>query len=685
MKVKIITISVLLAIASAGHGTNTGSDSLYYWFQGEKYPIQPVADRQAIIYSMDRPSKVGDAITLLKTGAYDSKRTFAIVKNDAVSQNGLTSDMSKTTAPVFVHGNDTILFTENCIVRLKPDTPGVNFLEIIAPYKSGVIDTLRRNTYRIHCTDCYQALALSNLLYENGMAEWAEPDFVSLTAKAHALDDQYYLYNPYNYNATNNINVHKAWQITKGCRNIRVAVLDCGVDASHEAFKDGSGNSRVAEGVSAFAGPIVDIHGTACAGIIAASHSTKMYGIAPEVTIVPVRIAEHSKNYAPANTIANGIYWAFSASGGNADILSNSWGGGSSNQVIAAIQDAQVYGRGGDYERNIRGKGSVVVFSSGNQGNNSVNLYGQYAICVGALGADGQLAINRETNQRYSNIGPGLDLVAFGGHMNKDKDNDGLMDGDIHTLRLNNKYTSTFVGTSAACPQASGVAALMLSVNPNLTAKQVEDILFRTATDMGPKGRDDNYGYGLVNAFEAVKEALLEASFVDFGVETGTLTKLDDKIDFTLNKSRGGLDALIIYKADRYKLSLTLPYITNLVWPLKDGVSSDKSYNSSKNWYGITYANGKTTITTYYYFVRYAAAGSRVDKWFPVDPTSGENFLIRRKVPQSLELNNVHNTDTKAYASKEILLQPGFEVTQGAEFETVFKNDINEDEVLNCR
>ncbi|MDE7150346.1 MAG: S8 family serine peptidase, partial [Bacteroidales bacterium] len=677
----------LLALASAGHGNNTGSDSLYYWFQGEKCHVQPVTERQAIIYSSDTPSEVVDETAFLKTGTYDSKRTFSIIKSSEATHNNQKVKMSKTTEiPVFVNGNDTILFTEKCIVRLKPDTPGVNFLEIIRPYSSEKIDTLRRNTYRIHCADCYQALALSNLLYESGIAEWAEPDFVSLTTRAHALDDQYYLYNHYNYNAANNINVHKAWRITKGCRNIRVAVLDCGVDASHEAFKDGSGNSRVEEGVTAFAGPLGDIHGTACAGIIAASHSDKMYGIAPEVTIVPVRIAEHSKNYAPASTIAEGIYWAFSPLGGYADILSCSWGGGNSNQVVAAIKDAQVYGRGGDYERNIRGKGSVVVFASGNQGNNSVNLYGQYAICVGALGADGQLAINRETNRRYSNIGPGLDLVAFGGHMDKDKDNDGFNDGDIYTLRLHDKYTSTFTGTSAACPQVSGVAALMLSVNPNLTAKQVEDILFRTATDMGPKGRDDSYGHGLVNAFEAVKESLLETAFVDFSFEDGILEKTDEDIlTFTLKKDRGNLNALTVYKADRYKLSLTLPYITDLAWLIKDGISKYTSYNDGKNWYEVKHENGQTIITTYYFYIRYILGGQRIPQWFPTDPTTGKNFLVRRKVPQSLKLNNTQNTNTKAYASSEILLQPGFEVKQGTEFETVFTNDIDEYKVLNCK
>ena len=68
-------------------------------------------------------------------------------------------------------------------------------------------------------------------------------------------------------------------------------------------------------------------------------------------------------------------------------------------------------------------------------------------------------------------------------------------------------YTNTFGGTSAACPVVSGVSALVLSENPNLTLAQVKDILYTTAIDMGSSGRDNTYGNGRVNAFAAVQAA----------------------------------------------------------------------------------------------------------------------------------------------------------------------------------
>ena len=65
-------------------------------------------------------------------------------------------------------------------------------------------------------------------------------------------------------------------------------------------------------------------------------------------------------------------------------------------------------------------------------------------------------------------------------------------------------YIGTFGGTSGAAPQVSGVAALMLSVNPNLTESQVRTILNETATDMGTSGFDNTFGHGRLNAQAAL-------------------------------------------------------------------------------------------------------------------------------------------------------------------------------------
>ena len=87
----------------------------------------------------------------------------------------------------------------------------------------------------------------------------------------------------------------------------------------------------------------------------------------------------------------------------------------------------------------------------------------------------------------------------------------------------NSKNTYDYVdfrGTSASCPQVAAVAALVLSINPNLTSKEVCDIIERTARKIGNKSYSTNnnrpngtwneyYGYGLVDAEAAVKAAKL--------------------------------------------------------------------------------------------------------------------------------------------------------------------------------
>jgi hypothetical protein len=87
--------------------------------------------------------------------------------------------------------------------------------------------------------------------------------------------------------------------------------------------------------------------------------------------------------------------------------------------------------------------------------------------------------------------------------------------GDVVTLdRMGNlgyeagNYTNRFGGTSAACPQVSGVAALILSANSNLTETQVRTTLQNTASDMGSTGFDNSFGFGRVNACAAVSAVL---------------------------------------------------------------------------------------------------------------------------------------------------------------------------------
>ncbi|MEJ7820685.1 MAG: S8 family serine peptidase [Chitinophagaceae bacterium] len=353
--------------------------------------------------------------------------------------------------------------------------------------------------------DIQKIFDVANKIYESDLVKWSHPNF--FVPIEHFTNDplytqQFYLKNTGQGGGTAgiDINVENAWNITKGNSSIKIAVIDDGVE-DHEDLSgrvlsgytprdQTSGNGRPTNAAGTG-------HGEACAGIIAATQDNNIgiAGIAPNCMIVPVNIF-----YGGETTLdlSNAINWAWNQ--GQADVLSNSWGYGTSSQtetgfdaIIQAIYNARTQGR--------NGKGSVVVFASGN-GSTSVSFPAnvQDVITVGAIQKTG-------TIWGYSNTGQEMDVVTVSGNTN--------LLGDITTTdRMGSlgyetgNYTNTFGGTSAACPQVSGVAALVLSVNSTFTEAQVRTLLQNTATDMGAIGFDNSFGFGRVNACAAVIGAL---------------------------------------------------------------------------------------------------------------------------------------------------------------------------------
>lgn len=323
--------------------------------------------------------------------------------------------------------------------------------------------------------------------------DWCEPKFYS---KINFFDDplysqQYYLKNIGQMGGTPgiDINVEPSWNITKGSPNIKIAVVGAGVEAHEDLDTNLLPGYTVGGGTGA---PTTSAHGEACAGIIAALHNNiGIKGIAPNCKIVPVNIAPYSV-FASNFEIAVALNWAWH----HADILSCSWGNiEPSSYVDAAIDSARVFGR--------NGKGCPVIFASGNDNPyRNVPYPNNYngVITVGAIDKNGNIWY-------YSDRGPSMDFVAPSGDVN---DN-----GDVVTLDLmgskgknSGNYVYNFGGTSAACPQVAGVVALMLSANPYLTENRIDTILQQTAIDMGSSGFDNTYGYGRVNAYNAVEAVL---------------------------------------------------------------------------------------------------------------------------------------------------------------------------------
>jgi hypothetical protein len=312
-----------------------------------------------------------------------------------------------------------------------------------------------------------------------------------------------------------------------------VAVIDDGVE-NHEdidgrvlpGFTPRNAGSQGAPAPNAPPANLLTLgHGQACAGIIAATHnSLGIIGVAPGSLVVPVNIFwdwfvfnQQVRFNETAQDLAAAINWAWDPNGGNADVISNSWGfsntagpgGIDSDAITQSITNARTQGR----FRNGQARGSVVVFASGNSHQSfsgvtfPANVNG--VITVGAINRNGAI-------WNYSSRGAEMDLVAPSGNVN--------LTGDIVTTDRtgangydNGNYTGLFGGTSAACPQISGVAALMLSANPDLSETQVRTILQQTATDMGSGGFDNTFGFGRVDAYAAVT-GVLDNTGISIGV-----------------------------------------------------------------------------------------------------------------------------------------------------------------------
>lgn len=293
-----------------------------------------------------------------------------------------------------------------------------------------------------------------------------------------------------------------AWTISKGDSDVRVAVLDEGVDTGHAFLSP----AVVAEADFVDGNPTAapdgdDAHGTACAGIVM-SRNVDVSGLAPDVSLVAARIAKsdaHGYWIFDDFATADAIDWCWDDA--EADVLSNSWGGGPPSPVMTrAFNRARDNGRGG--------KGAVVVVAAGNQ-QGPVSYPGTLpdVLTVGASNQwDKRKTINSQDGENWwgSNFGPPLDIMAPGV---------GIATTDITGARgySPTRTTPSFNGTSSATPFVAAAAALMLSVRPNLTQQRVRRLLCNTADPLGRSdARNDKTGHGRVNSYMAVRAARRE-------------------------------------------------------------------------------------------------------------------------------------------------------------------------------
>lgn len=303
-----------------------------------------------------------------------------------------------------------------------------------------------------------------------------------------------------------------AWQLVGPSPQIRIAILDEGVDVNHPDLQHAiRGTFDAIDGNADQQPNPWDAHGTACAGLAAAipNNGLGIRGSGGGCSLLGVRIAFSPSRGADWVTTTSGLRDAIDWSWQNgADILSNSWGGGAPSGAIAnAFERARTNGR--------NGKGCVVVIAAGNE-SGPVSFPGTLpnALTVSASNEFDEPKTRTSADGEHwwgSNLGPEVDVAAPGVH-NYTTDILGADGYNPGTSALSGDYVDDFNGTSSATPIVAGIAALLLSANPNLREAQVRRILKQTADKVGSvmyvNGRNDQMGHGRVNALRAVQAAL---------------------------------------------------------------------------------------------------------------------------------------------------------------------------------
>jgi thermitase len=317
----------------------------------------------------------------------------------------------------------------------------------------------------VHILDLpYQAneMAFAQAFEGRPEVEFAELDRL-LPVEQTIPNDPFYL-DP-NAWALQKINAPDAWTINTGSPSIIIAILDTGVDGSHP---DLSANMVPGWNIVNNNADTTDVlgHGTMVAGTAAAStnNSIGVAAVAWNCRIMPVRIAD-SSGYATVSDVASGLTWAADHGARVANISFNATG-------YSTVSSAAKY---------FQNKGGVVTVAAGNDGIRVQTADDPYLLTVGATDLSDLL-------YSWSNSGNDLDVVA---------------PGHVATTAPGGLYAAAD-GTSFAAPIVAGEAALVLSVNPGLTADQVQNIIKQSADDLGAIGWDPTYGYGRINLARAL-------------------------------------------------------------------------------------------------------------------------------------------------------------------------------------
>lgn len=267
--------------------------------------------------------------------------------------------------------------------------------------------------------------------------------------------------------AVTKLRLLQAHNLARG-NKVLVAVIDSGIDTAHPEL-----DGVIADQFDALASDErPHVHGTGIAGAIAAR--ARLMGVAPAASILAIRAFGASGSGAESTSflILKSLDWAVEH---GARVINMSFAGPHDPAIGRLLAAA-------------RAKGVVLIAAAGNAGPKSPPLFpaaDPNVIAVTATDADDRLFAASNRGRHIAVAAPGVDIL-------------------VPAPGARYQVTS---GTSFAAAHISGVAALLIERRPDLSPDAVRKILLSTARDLGPRGRDDQFGAGLADAFNAALQA----------------------------------------------------------------------------------------------------------------------------------------------------------------------------------
>lgn len=462
------------------------------------------------------------------------------------------------------HPETFVYLTDELTIQFTPETPEETISAIATELGLQIDKPIIGipNTFVFKLTPNAQEnpVKIANRLIGHPAVLTAEPNIVMPKEPHYRPSDpfypkQWYLYHTGGVGLASNshIDAEKAWDITRGVRSVVVAIADDAVDINHPDFQ---GKGKIVapkdfkdQDFLPLPGSSDESHGTACAGVaVAEENGIGIVGVAPGCALMPLRTTGFLDDQAIEQLFDYCIAH-------DASVISCSWGAAAvyfplSLRQRAALTRAATQGR--------QGKGCVIVFAAGNANRpvsgtvyerswpndllkGPTNWLGGFTVHPDVITVSACTSLAKKS--AYSNWGtnvsvcapsnnapPGMWFEKTGFISTAPAVTTSLPGLGVFTTDLlgslgyeKGDYVSNFGGTSSACPVVAGVAALVLSVNPDLTAGEVKRILQETADkiidrDADPQlgmrlgtydtnGHSQWFGYGKVNAFKAVQAA----------------------------------------------------------------------------------------------------------------------------------------------------------------------------------